>query len=151
MREKSKLEKWIERYLNVKKLGIVESSKSRYYKFNTRILRVSDHISNGSDGDLSIILDYHDDLHYLIHAVRSGEITILTLEETKRLLKSIALLPAIMQVANSKDDCSLPKTLVPEPNSNCDMNDKLVLGIPIGKFKSGQQQAIYGMVKKLKK
>ena len=45
-REKCKLEKWMERYLKAEVIGYSKTQKSRYYKFNTRIIRISDHISN---------------------------------------------------------------------------------------------------------
>lgn len=155
-REKSKLELWIERYLNAELIGYSSTQKSRYYRFNTRILRISDHVASTSDGDISVILDSHDPSNFIVHAVKTGEISVLTYAEVRQLIRSIALLPAITIVANSKEkNNTLPKDVVLE-HKNVDKiikktaNDNCVLGIPIGFFKTGQQNAIYGMVRKVK-
>jgi len=156
-REKSKLELWIERYLKAEVIGYSQTEKSRYYRFNTRILRVSDHVSNCWNGDLSIILDSHDTFHFLVHAVRTGEISVLTYPQVRYLIRAISLLPATMQIGNSEPNTEkLPKDIkrevVTKPVSKDDLLDprSLVLGIHISKFKQGQQQAIFGMVNKVK-
>jgi hypothetical protein len=126
---------------------------------NHRILRVSNHVALHSDGDLSIVQDSHDSEHFLIHAVKTGEISVLTYEEVKTLIKGISLLPAIMHLANAKDE-----TLVDCDNTEAEnkmkliqktieesAHDKLVCGIPLHKFKPGAQDIIRNMVKKIKK
>ena len=152
-REKCQLEKWMERYLKAEVIGYSKTLKSRYYKFNTRIIRISDHISNNSDGDISIILDSHDSAHFIVHAVRTGEISVLTYSEVRQLIRSIKLLPAIMIVANSTEEANiLPKDVRPEAVDKVNLKDvnQYVLGVHIGKFKPGQQNAIRCMAKKLK-
>ncbi len=152
-REKCQLEKWMERYLKAEVIGYSKTQKSRYYKFNTRIIRISDHISNNSDGDISIILDSHDTTHFIVHAVRTGEISVLTYPEVRQLIRSIKLLPAFMIVANSTEGANiLPKDVHPEVIDKVNLKDvnQYVLGVHIGKFKPGQQNAIRCMAAKLK-
>jgi hypothetical protein len=152
-REKCKLEKWMERYLKAEVVGYSKTQKSRYYKFNTRIIRISDHISNNSDGDISIILDSHDTTHFIVHAVRTGEISVLTYSEVRQLIRSIKLLPAFMIVANSTEGGNtLPKDVCTEAVDKVDLKNvnQYVLGVHIGKFKPGQQNAIRCMAAKLK-
>ena len=147
MRPKSKLEKWIERYIKAKNFGISEATKSRYYQFNTRILRISDHVAINSDGDIAIILDSHDEEHYLVHAVHSGEISVLTYEEIKKLIRSIALLPAIMHIANSKEEACIngvKPSIVEKQLTGKDT----ILGIPINRFTPGRLKTIKAIVKK---
>lgn len=143
----------MERYLKAELIGYSQTEKSRYYRFNTRIIRISNHISNNSDGDISIILDSHDTTHFIVHAVRTGEISVLTYSEVRQLIKSIKLLPAFMIIANSTEKANnLPKDVRPEAVDKVDLKkvNQYVLGVHIGKFKPGQQNAIRCMVAKLK-
>ena len=154
VREKSKLEKWIERYLKAKCIGYSITCKSRYYKFNTRIIRISDHIASSSDGDISIILDSSDQGHFIVHAPRTGEISVLNYEQTKQVIRSIKFLPSVMYIANTEKDLNvLPKDVKPEDiviePKKIDPRS-CVLGFHISMFRTGQQQAIFNMVNKIK-
>lgn len=160
-REKSKLEKWIERYLKAELIGCSNGEESRYYKFNTRVLRISNHISV-NNAHLSIIIDSHDSEHFLIHAVKTGEVSVLNYKEVKTLIKAIRLLPATINLANNTEiDCKLPEISQTISNSdeislNCGSSkpplivkakDAFVLGIPISKFSKGRQQTIVSLVR----
>ena len=159
MRKKSKLEKWMERYLKVPNLGVVESTRSRYYTINHRVIRISDHVAINSDGDVSIIMDSHDSTHFIIHAVKTGEISVLTYDEVKQLLRAIKLLPAVLYIANTKEEC-VPKvdlkefddkeTIMKQAVYNSAIQN-LVCGVPLHKLKTGTQDIIKRSVKKLKK
>lgn len=155
---KTKLERWLTQYAKAKKIGCNKSKNSTYYTMNHRILRVSNHVALHSDGDLSIVQDSHDTEHFLVHAVKTGEISVLTYEEVKTLIKGISLLPAIMHLANAKDetlvDCdnteTEDKTKLIQDVIRESAHDKLVCGVPLHKFKPGAQQIIRNMVKKIK-
>lgn len=150
-REKSKLELWIERYLKLELFADSVNTGSRYYRINTRIVRISDHISNSSDGDLSVILDSHDTEHFIVHAVRTGEISVLNYKELKELLRSLRLLPALTNVANSKESQNILPKDATKGIKQIIIDPHYVCGIHIGYFKTSQQQAIYGMVNKASK
>ena len=160
-REKSKLEKWIERYLKAELIGCSNGGESRYYKFNTRVLRISNHVSV-NNAHLSIILDSCNDETYLVHAVKTGEVSVLTYKETKELIKAIRLLPATINIANNTEkDCNLPEIhqnidASGEIYLNCgkknpplrvNVKNAFVLGIPISKFTAGRQQTIASLVR----
>lgn len=156
--KKTKLERWLTQYAKAKKIGYNESKRSTYYTMNHRILRVSDHVALHSDGDLSIVQDSHDTEHFLVHAVKTGEISVLTYEEVKTLIKGISLLPAIMHLANAKDETLVNcDNIEPEDRAKLiqstikeSARDMLVCGVPLHKFKPGAQIVIRNTVKKLK-
>ena len=148
----------MERYLKVPNLGVVESTRSRYYTINHRVIRISDHTAINSDGDVSIIMDSHDSTHFIIHAVKTGEISVLTYDEVKQLLRAIKLLPAVLYIANTKEEC-VPKVdleefddkeaIIKQAVYNSAIQ-KLVCGVPLHKFKTGTQSIIKSSIEKLK-
>lgn len=102
MDKKDKLEKYIEKYLHAKDLSVTHAQRSSYYRFNGRTVRVSDHVATNSDGDLSIIFDSRDTNHYIVHAATTGELSVVSYEECKMLLKSIAICPSLAILAGQK-------------------------------------------------
>lgn len=162
MDKSSKLQRWLERYVKAKKIGCKKSTRSTYYTINKRILRVSDHVAVTSDGDLSIVQDSHNADRYIVHAVKTGQMSILTYEETKTLVRSIMLLPAIMHIANAKyetlvycdDDSAINKSATVDKSEEIknairkSALEQLVLGVPLSKFKQGTQTIINSAVRK---
>lgn len=102
MKSKNRVERYIERYCRNLITKTIYSTRSTYYHMGYRVIRVSDHVAKHSDGNLSIILDSHDDEHFIVHAVSSGEISVLNYKELKELIRSLRLLPAVVHVANIK-------------------------------------------------
>lgn len=100
MKTKNKVERYIEIYCKKLITNTVYSARSTYYHFGHRIIRVSDHVALKSDGDLSIILDSHDDEHFIVHAVHSGELSVVNYKELKEIIRVFRLLPAVVYVAN---------------------------------------------------
>ena len=123
---------------------------------------MSDHVAFKSDGDLAIILDSHDDEHFIVHAVSSGELSVVNYRELKEIIRVFRLLPATIYVANipeRKIKQPLPPpsdTLTCKPENiggkmvaiktskNCKVKalqvlerDCFILGVPINKLKSG--------------
>lgn len=131
MNGKNKVERYIERYCKHLITKKVYSQRSTYYHFGSCIIRVSDHKAIHSNGHLSIILDSHDTDHFIVHAVTSGEISVLNYKELKELIRSIRLLPAITYVANVKP--------------------MYVLGRPLTDFGPVHRATIQGLFKKLLK
>ena len=87
MRQKDKLEKYLDRLIKKHNGTLCESEKSRYYSVRGRTLRISDHVGIHS-GNVSIILDNSDTNHYIIHGHTSGNISVLTYEQTKEFVRT---------------------------------------------------------------
>ena len=88
MREKDKIEKYLDRLIKKHNGTLQESEKSRYYSVRGRILRVSDHVGKSSDGCISIIFDSSDQGHYIVHGHSSGNVSVLNYEQTKEFVRS---------------------------------------------------------------
>ena len=146
MNGKNKVERYIERYCRQLITKKIYSERSTYYHFGSRIIRVSDHIAIHSNGHLSIILDSHDTEHFIVHAVISGEISVLNYKELKELIRSIRLLPAVVYVANVK-----PKEERPEIEKQTVIDPTYVLGRPLTDFGPQHKATIQGLFKRLLK
>ena len=90
-----KLDKYCRRFTN----DFIESDRSRYYKINNRILRISDHIGQSSSGIFSIIIK---DNIYLLHHPTTGSIEILNYKGAKAFVKIFAKFP----LGNLIDPCN---------------------------------------------
>jgi hypothetical protein len=88
MRQKDKIEKYLDKLIKKHNGTLQESEKSRYYSVRGRILRVSDHVGKSSDGCISIIFDSSDQGHYIIHGHSSGNISVLNYEQAKEFVRS---------------------------------------------------------------
>lgn len=88
MRQKDKIEKYLDRLIKKHNGTLQESELSRYYSVRGRILRVSDHIGKQSDGCISVIFDSSDQGNYIIHGHSSGNISVLNYEQTKEFVRS---------------------------------------------------------------
>lgn len=148
MNGKNKVERYIERYCRQLITKKVYSARSTYYHFGPRIIRVSDHTAIHSDGHLSIILDSHDTEHFIVHAVTSGEISVLNYKELKELIRSIRLLPAVVYVANVEPKEEKPVAVVKEVNR---IDPTYVLGRPFTDFGPKHQVVIQTVFKALLK
>lgn len=146
MNGKNKVERYIERYCRQLITKKVYSARSTYYHIGPRIIRVSDHTAIHSDGHLSIILDSHDTEHFIVHAVTSGELSVLNYKELKELIRSIRLLPAVVYVANVK-----PKEERPEIEKQTVIDPTYVLGRPLTDFGPAHRAIIQGLFKRLLK
>lgn len=148
MNGKNKVERYIERYCKHLITKKVYSQRSTYYHFGSRIIRVSDHTAIHSDGHLSIILDSHDTEHFIVHAVTSGEISVLNYKELKELIRSIRLLPAVVYVANIPQKSEKPAVEVQEVHK---IDPTYVLGRPFTDFGPKHQVVIQTVFKALSK
>lgn len=87
MRQKNKIEKYLDRLIKKHNGTLIESEKSRYYSVRGRTLRISDHVGINS-GNISILLDNSDQGHYILHGHTSGNISVLNYEQTKEFVRS---------------------------------------------------------------
>lgn len=91
MRTKDKIEKYLDRLCKKYNGEVVESEHSRYYKFNNRILRVSNHVAKNSDGSISIVFDSFDEGNYILCSHNTGNIFILNYEHLKSYVKNFII------------------------------------------------------------
>ena len=81
-----KLDKYCRRFTN----DFIESTRSRYYKINNHVLRISDHIGMSSSGLFSIIIKGNQ---FILHHPNSGSVEILNYEGVKAFVKIFAKFP----------------------------------------------------------
>ena len=115
------------------KKGISASGRSRYYQLENKVVRVSDHIGNNSDGCFHIIVKPNG---YIIHHPATGTVNICNYRQVQEFIRSIALMPV--------DDRQMQNIIVASED------DKTVLGVPISAFSIGQLNSIVNIVKKVK-
>lgn len=84
----------LDKYLQKLTKDYVISVKSRYYKFNNTILRVSDHIGKNSEGNYSIIISNEN---YILHNHKNGLLSVISYEECLCLIKSINILSDLIE------------------------------------------------------
>ena len=88
MRQKDKIEKYLDRFVKKHNGTLIESEKSRYYSIKGKILRISDHVGANSSGNISIIFDSSDQNHYIIHGHSTGNVSVLNYEQTKEFVRT---------------------------------------------------------------
>ena len=145
MREKDKIEKYLERWVKAREFRINESPRSRYYWFKNRCIRISDHVAKASDGLLDIILDSADKDHYIVYARKTREMSVVNYKELKSIINTIALIPSLLVMLDEPIKTNKPNTEI-----KCDTKDT-ILGIPSQFFKEGQLQVIKATCKKVQK
>lgn len=143
MKAKNKIEHYIERYCRKMITKVVHSQRSTYYHFGNKCIRVSDHVALKSDGHLSIILDCHDEEHFIVHAVITGEISVVTYEELKEIIRCMRLLPSIPHIANIPVKEQEPVQTV----TKAVIDPTHFGGYPLTDFSKGHQQALQGILK----
>ena len=171
IRPKDKVENYLEKL--IKQYGTcncTESSglRSRYYTINTKVLRISDHVGVGNDAYVSIIVPSfrNSEEQYIIHAHKSGQISVVSYEKVKELVRSFFYLSSIFSEVSVNRDNEI-KSDVNEENgmkklmlqlkelekykNKAKSKEKLILGIPITEFSEAQLKPIIGVVNKVKK
>lgn len=96
MRAKSKIEKYLDKLCKKFNGKSIESEKSRYYSFNNRVLRISDHVGKNSTGSISIIFDTFDPGNYILYGHSSGKIYILDYKKLKEFVKNFVIISNLL-------------------------------------------------------
>jgi hypothetical protein len=122
MRTKDKIEKYLDRLCKKYNGRVIESEKSRYYTFNNRTLRVSNHVSKNSSGSISIVFDGFDPGNYIICGHNSGNIFIINYEHLKVFVKNFIITCYLFKDCSIHDlnptgICSNTKIVVPSDAS----------------------------------
>lgn len=120
-------------------------SASRYYVVCGKIIRVSDHIGNHSDGIYHIIVKPNG---YLIHHPNSGTINIVTYEQVKEFIRVFLLFP-IPQGPVAPISAISERLVSEEEDIEVVNRNNYILGIPKNLFTEGQLQGIMTMVGKV--
>ena len=74
----------------------IESTRSRYYRFNNYILRISDHVGANSSGSYSIIISNDS---YILHTHSNGSVTILNYKQVLMFVKTLKICSSLAAVA----------------------------------------------------
>lgn len=75
-----------------KKNNIIVSDRSKYYNFNGRVIRVSDHVGKNSSGIISVIIPGNSKKDYIVHFHSNGSILYFNYVDLKAFLQSFILL-----------------------------------------------------------
>lgn len=138
-----KIDKYISKFADGVEFSSV--SASRYYTVCGKIIRISDHIGNCSDGLYHIIVKPNG---YLIHHPNSGTVNIVTYEQVKEFIRVFLLFP--IQQGPVLSARSITEPLVSdEENIELANRNNYILGIPKSRFTEGQLQGVMTMVNKI--
>lgn len=107
MRPLNKIEKYLKRFTS----EVEESERSRYFKLNGCVVRVSDHFAIGSICYISILLPTNDSKCYVITNHKTAKIAVVNYDELKGIIKSLAIIPDIIQNAETSPNQSVQSRL----------------------------------------
>ena len=170
MRPIDKLEKYAKLLAKKYNGDFIECEKSRYFSFNGRVVRISDHIGRNSSGNFSFILTTTKDT-YILHSHSTGNVSVVNYKQAKNILNSLIHLFGLSEVLNNntfvfeKEKEKENIEMVAQLQSLREENKKLrtrvkgmtsnstkdyVLGFHKNLFTDGQQHQIKLMVNKVK-
>ena len=138
-----KLDKYCRRFAD----DVIESDRSRYYKINNHVLRISDHIGMNSSGLFSIVIKGNQ---YILHHPNSGSVEILDYNEVKAFVKIFAKFPMgqmsmlLQWDINKKESLKKETTVLKE-----DWNTSL-FGIPVRYYTDGEKRVLQQTIKQAK-
>lgn len=82
----------------------IESARSRYYRFNNYVLRVSDHVGAGSSGSYSIIISSDS---YILHTHSNGSVIILNYKQVLMFVKTLKICSSLAVVASPMSEFAI--------------------------------------------
>ena len=144
MRQKDKIEKYLDRLIKKHNGALQESELSRYYSIRGRILRVSDHVGKSSDGCISIIFDSSDQGHYIIHGHSSGNISVLNYEQTKEFVRSFVRTSFLFKEISGVTPTTIRTEEIVKPSG---LLTKEVASYLVNTFSKKQLQQMLGFLK----
>ena len=114
---------------------IEKSPRSRYFKFNDRVLRLSNHIGKNSSGAISIIVPYgtsqKDDV-FILHVHSTGNIQTINLTQLKEFVRTFAM------VSDFLEPLINTITLAHVQQQAKTQHENTILGYPLNYFTDGQ-------------
>lgn len=169
IREKDKIDRYVDQ-LSKKYGGCSVSSglRSRYYTVNHRVLRISDHIGSHNDAYLSIIVpsfNSGDNTKYVVHSHARGQVSIVTYEQVKEIVRSFFYLSSLctdlisqeIEIKEDVEEKQQHKKLAESYKKLLDYKNKAmkkgktILGIPMDRFSPAHLKVITQIVNKTKK
>lgn len=127
-----KLDKYCRRFTD----DFIESTRSRYYKINNHVLRISDHIGMSSSGLFSIIIKGNQ---FILHHPNSGSVEILNYEGVKAFVKIFAKFPMGNMAMLSQWQVNKNEQLI---NSVKEDTIKTIFGIEAHHYTKGEKKLI---------
>ena len=137
---------------------VIYSKRSTYYHLCGRIIRVSDHIGKTSDGSISIIYDGACSDNFIVHAHASGMVSIVNYENLKNIIKSFAILPALIGITSQASNINKQvinqnktKEETKEETKTVEINKNTIFGIEKSKFTGKQITSLNNMMQQFLK
>ncbi|MBP5722152.1 MAG: hypothetical protein J6X18_01010 [Bacteroidales bacterium] len=95
-----KIERFITKIADEYGATIEKGNRSRYFKFNGRVLRLSNHIGKNSSGAISVIVPHgvsgQDDL-FILHVHSSGNLQTVNFQQLKEFVRTFALISDFLE------------------------------------------------------
>lgn len=133
-----KIERFITKIAEEYGATIEKSNRSRYFKFNGRVLRLSNHIGKNSSGAISIIVPYAtnaENEQFILHVHSTGNIQTVTLQQLKEFIRTFALISDFLEpMVNS--------VALAHVQTNAPQSSNTILGIPSNQFSEAQLNQI---------
>lgn len=134
-----KIERFITKIAEEYGATIEKSNRSRYFKFNDRVLRLSNHIGKNSSGAISIIVPYgtsNEEELFILHVHSTGNIQTVTLSQLKEFIRTFALISDFLEPMVNTTTLQHVQANAPQPTNNT------VLGYPANQFSEAQLNQI---------
>lgn len=133
-----KIERFITKIAEEYGATIEKSNRSRYFKFNDRVLRLSNHIGKNSSGAISIIVPYgvtKEEELFILHVHSTGNIQTVTLPQLKEFIRTFALISDFLEpMVNT--------TTLAHVQSNAPQSSTTILGYQANRFSEAQLNQI---------
>ncbi|MBP5722862.1 MAG: hypothetical protein J6X18_04725 [Bacteroidales bacterium] len=130
-----KVERYITKIAEEYGATIEKSPRSRYFKFNDRVLRLSNHIGKNSSGAISIIVPYgstqKDDV-FILHVHSTGNIQTIDLTQLKEFVRTFALVSDFLEPLVNSTTVAYVKDNYQKDKENT------ILGYPLSSFSEAQ-------------
>ena len=130
-----KVERYITKIAEEYGATIEKSPRSRYFKFNDRVLRLSNHIGKNSSGAISIIVPYgttqKDDI-FILHVHSTGNIQTIDLTQLKEFVRTFALVSDFLEPLVNSTTVAYVKDNYQKDKENT------ILGYPLSSFSEAQ-------------
>ena len=134
-----KIERFITKVAEEYGATIEKSNRSRYFKFNDRVLRLSNHIGKNSSGAISIIVPYgtsNEEELFILHVHSTGNIQTVTLPQLKEFIRTFALISDFLEPMVNTTTLQYVQANAPQPSNNT------IMGYPSNQFSEAQLNQI---------
>ena len=131
-----KIEKYITKVAEDYKATIEKSNRSIYFKFNDRVLRLSNHIGKNSSGAISIIVPNRtptEQEQYIVHIHSTGNLQTFTFPQVKEFVRTFALISDFLEPVLNM--AAVANVQLPSQKDS-------ILGYPSSYFTEGQLNQI---------